>query len=164
MGVCMAGTWTWTRNEEQLMSKFDRALELRDDGRLSEALEILASLLWRLMPEDKKLLLHTHLQMGHIHRALGDNAKREAHFRIASEVAPRYELASLSFFHALWSLDRMVEALQEAIRFLRGKDSAEYRELFSIPYCDGLPIPERQLALQARELLAGHQRVRDEPN
>lgn len=160
----MAGTWTWTRNEEQLMSRFDQALELRDDGRLSEALDILVSLLWCLTPEDKRLLLHTHLQIGNIYRALGDHLKREAHFRIASEVAPHYELASLAFFHALWSLDRAVEALQEAIRFLGHKDSAEYRELFSIPYCDGLPIPERQLALQARELLAGHQRMRDQPN
>jgi hypothetical protein len=58
----------------------------------------------------------------------------------------------------------MVEALQEAIRFLSHKDSPEYRERFSIEYCDGLPIPERQLTLQARGLLARHQQLSDEPN
>ncbi len=53
-------------------------------------------------------------------------------------------------------------ALTEAVRFLRLSDSSEYRELFCEGYGDELPVAERYLIVEARDLLRRYELEVDE--
>ncbi len=60
-----------TENEQLLGSEFDRALSLRNSGDLVGAREQLLLLLGKLQPADRKLLAHSHMQLGNIAQKLG---------------------------------------------------------------------------------------------
>ena len=146
---------------------FDRALSLRDAGDLATASQLLQHLVDGLDPNETRLIGHAHLQLGHIADKRGDRAERERHFRAAVNHAPRLELASLGFFHALDNLERLREAFEEALRYLALRESVGYRELFNgDAYRDGLEPESAVLAERVRDKLAAYresQRARSVP-
>src|SRR5450432_4066582 len=154
-------------NEQPVSPMFDRAMELRDNGQLDEAIELLEQLLQELGPKDKRLSAHSHNQVGYIRKMQGRLIDSERHFREAVTMASKMELASLGLFHALDNLGRHVEAMGEVVRFLSLRESLGYRELLSgDAFGDDVPDDERRLADVARTLLAKHreaQQARSEP-
>ena len=61
-----------------------RAMELRDQGQLDEAVELPEQLGGRLGPEDKHLSAHSHIQVGHIR-------KKQERFNDSERHLPRRE-------------------------------------------------------------------------
>lgn len=156
-----------TEHEALLAPMFDRAMELRDQGQLDDAIKLLDELVERLGPDDKHLSAHSHIQVGHIRKKQGRLNDSERHFREAVTGAPALELASLGLFHALDNLGRHVEAMAEMVRFLSLRESLGYRELLSdAAFGEDIPDDERRLVDAARVLLARHrerQQARSEP-
>jgi hypothetical protein len=147
-----------TENEKRLSFMFDDAMRLRDAGEFVAARHLLASLVEQLTQQDEVLLPHTHMQLGNISDMLGDHSQREAHFRAASVIAPRKELASLGLFHALWDQGRRTEALEEMVRFLRWRYSEMYAEMLSPRFEARLSAEQQALVGEARRLLARRRR------
>ena len=56
----------------------------------------------------------------------GKKTKAIKHGRLAAELAPNSEKASLVYFYALWDSGRQIQALQEMKRFLATHTSKEY--------------------------------------
>jgi predicted Zn-dependent protease len=157
----------WTDNERAHVADFDRALALRDANDLPAALALLQTLVGTLTQSDARMLLHAHLQIVNILERLDRTRDAEVHARFAVQLAPRAELASLALFHVLVSLRRSTEALREALRFLTARESLGYREVFAgDAYTKDAPAEQRELAKDARRLLAKHrdeQRTRTTP-
>jgi tetratricopeptide (TPR) repeat protein len=149
---------TVNENEKRLCYLFDDAMKLRDAGDLVGARRMLASLVEQLRPEDVRLLSHAHLQLGYIFKLLGDHREREAHFRVATVVTPKREIASLGLYHALYHQGRLTEALQEMVRLLRLRDSQLYSELLTPRYAEGLSAEQQELIAEGRRLLARRRR------
>lgn len=141
-------------NEKRLSYLFDDAMTSRDAGDLVAARRMLASLIEQLGPEDVALLSHAHMQLGYVFWKLGDRRGREAHFRAATIVRPRSELASMGLFHALFWQGRITEALQEMVRLLRLRYSQMYSELLSPRYGEGLNAEQQALIAEGRRLRA----------
>jgi tetratricopeptide (TPR) repeat protein len=152
---------TLTRNEELVSPLFDRACELRDQKDYQEALELLKMVVNRLTMNDKRLLVHAHLQLGHIHDLLGDDVQEEEHFRIAVNLAPRLELASLALFHALRDLGRHEGALREMLRLVSVRDSNRYREALDEGFRHRLSPAEHDIIGKVRELFARYRQGRN---
>lgn len=146
---------------------FDEAMRLRDAGDYVQASQLLQRLISRLAPADDRLLVHSHMQLGHIANMQGRHVDAETFFRAAATASPRTELASLGLFHSLLRLQRRKEALEEAFRFLSQRESLGYRELFEgEAYRNELPVNERAVADEIRTRLALHgaeQRARTSP-
>jgi hypothetical protein len=147
-----------SENEKRLSYLFDDAMKLRDAGELVAARRMLASLVEQLGPEDIALLSHAHMQLGYVSRLLGDRRGREAHFRAATIVRPRGELASMGLFHALFWQGRITEALQEMVRLLRLRYSQLYSELLTPRYGRSLDAEQQALIAEGRRLLARRSR------
>jgi hypothetical protein len=75
------------------------------------AREQLLLLLGKLQAADRKLLAHSHMQLGNIAQKLGNNDARVHHFAEATKVAPRLELASLGLYHSLWARETGTQLL-----------------------------------------------------
>jgi predicted Zn-dependent protease len=72
-----------------------------------------------------------------------DNPQRAlVHFRRATSLAPKSELASVGMFHSLWSLDAVHEAFDEMRRFLKMSDSKEYGKLLRDLTVEGRLVPQ----------------------
>jgi tetratricopeptide (TPR) repeat protein len=151
---------TFTENESRVSPLFDRALELRDRGDHEEAIKLLETVVDRLTVEDKKLLPHAHAQLGHIHDILGNELLEEAHFRAAATLAPGWELASLALFHALMSLGRQEEAMNEMLRLVSRCDSDGYRELLEEGFSHRLSPAEHDVVGKVRAMLARYRNGR----
>lgn len=148
----------------EIVALFDRAMVLRDSGAHEDASRLLRELADRAGPDDRKLHAHALTQLAHIARTQGRLVDAEADLRTAVELAPRSELASLSWFLVLADLGRGNEALTEAVRYLSLRESLGYRELFD-EMSLGRDI-DRSLGAKARALLAAHresQRAREAP-
>jgi tetratricopeptide (TPR) repeat protein len=155
---------TLNETEKVFAGMFDQALQLRDRGEFVEAIALLEQLVTHLTEPGRRaptLLSHSHMQLGHIHRKLGNDLAREHHFRRAIEIAPHLELASLGLFHALEALGCSEEAMHEMIRYLTLRDSPGYRELLSEGFGEELTVREQELAAEARRLLQSHIEKRD---
>jgi hypothetical protein len=140
--------------EAKMEVLFNRAVTSRHAGRLDDARAILEGALPLIGPEQTAFLTIAHGELGYINKRLGDLRKAELHYKCATMANPRSELASLGLFHVLVNQDRWKDALNELLRFVRGHHSAEYRALVSEAFCEGLPSPARELAFEARALLA----------
>lgn len=146
------------RERETVVFMFDEALKLRDAGELVAARHMLASLIEQLRPEDTGLLSHAHMQLGYIFKLLGDHVEREAHFRAATIVAPKRELASLGLFHALFDQGRRTEAFQEMVRLCGLRFSQLYSELLGPRYGRSFNAEQQELVAEGRRLLARYRR------
>ena len=144
---------TWTENEERYRADFDRALVARDRGERRTAIDILLSVCRNLQSGDRRLATHSHLQLSNLLNHESDPEGRLRHAAIAASISPRYELASLVLFHALLAVGRSEDAMREMVRYVSLKDSPMYREVLGVGYSLELPMPELELAVQARTLL-----------
>ncbi len=115
---------------------FDRALVLRDSGNSREAIALLGHLVTLLDPvASPRAMSHSLVQIAGMHYAMAELVEAEAAFRRATEVAPRFELASLGLFLALWNAGRPRAAMAELQRYVDLKpNSAGYRELLEGGY------------------------------
>jgi hypothetical protein len=138
-----------------LTEMFDRALVLRDQRDFGGALALLEQLLSMLEPDHVILAAHSHTQIAHIYGYSSNHVAQEHHSRIATQLAPKFELGSLTLFFALLRLGRREEAICEMVRFVSLKDSAEYRELLANGFDSEVPH-EAELLGQARNLLEHH--------
>lgn len=113
-----------TTEVQDFESQFNRALELRDQGAVDEAIEILLAL--------EKTGLHKAAVVG----VLGSifyywkrDADRALPFLKESVLlSPHSELSSVALFHALLHKDLVDDAFDEMRRYLREHDSEEYRK------------------------------------
>jgi hypothetical protein len=145
-------------HEQRLAYLFDDAMKLRDAGDLVAARHVLELLVEQLDTTDKALLSHAHSQLGYICKLLGDQHKREAHFRAAVTATPEYDLPSLGLFHALYDCGLRTDAFREMVRLLQRSYSKQYAEMLL-----GLSSPtfspeERALVAEARRLVAKRHR------
>lgn len=143
-----------TTSTDQYTELFDRALVLRDEGEYQSAIAILEELVAMLpVPKHSRLKAHSLVQLARLYERCGRQHPRELHLRHAVQIAPKFELASLALFHALWDSDRRTDAIREMLRYLAIKDSPGYRELMNDGFASGLPAEERAVAEQAWGLL-----------
>ncbi len=132
----------------------DAQIQARHDERPDEVERLHKELLACLPADETRLRGWSHAEMGFVLRKTGDLDRAEHHFRKAIALRPRNELASLGLFHTLAALGRWNDGLAEIVRFVKLRDSAEYRELLN----DGVRRESfgrsRELVDEARALLA----------
>jgi predicted Zn-dependent protease len=104
--------------------KFDQAMNLRNAGNFSEALES-----FKLLAKESPKFNGTFMMMGHICWKLNQNNEAAEYFGKAVEMSPKLEIASLGLFHSLWNQGKTDEALLEMRRFLTIASSDEYTEI-----------------------------------
>jgi tetratricopeptide (TPR) repeat protein len=151
----------WTENERSVIPLFDRALALRDQGSYDEAIVLLQAVVDRLTLSDRRLLAHTHVQLGRLHDRLGNDLREEEHYRIAVRVAPRWEHASLSLFYSLQNLKRHEDAMREMLRLVSLHDSDGYREVLEEGFSHQLSPLEHDIVGKVRSLLAQYRNGRN---
>src|SRR5262249_33730447 len=104
--------------------------------------------------EDRAFMPAVHGELAFIYKELGELSSAETECRAALALAPKSEMGSLLLFHVLLELGRRHDALAEAVRLLKLRDSSEYRALFSdVGFRSELNLAERSLAEEARALL-----------
>jgi hypothetical protein len=147
---------------------FQQATEFRDRGDLLEAKRIfLAALEAMQSGGDRKLKAATYSQLAHVEDLAADAAPTASDKRTHVEAAAEYaaiavslaenaELPSLQLYISLIELGRNREALEEAVRFLKRKNSMEYRAMLSQRHAEEKDPEIAQLASSARELLSLH--------
>ena len=146
-----------TNKRMQVEPLFNAAIEARNGGELERARELCTQALELLDESDRSLLAAVHGELGFVHHQLDDHAAAVHHYERSVRASPKSELASLGLFHSLVELGDWQRALEEVVRLLELRDSAEYRELLSgAGFRDDLPPVERALAARARALIAGY--------
>jgi len=140
----------------QVEPLFNAAIEARHAGELERARELCNQALGLLDESDRALLAAVHGELGYVHRQLDDLVAAVHHYERSVRASPKSELASLGLFHSFAQLGDWKRALEEVVRFLELRDSAEYRELLGGDgFRDDLGPAERALATRARALIAG---------
>jgi hypothetical protein len=147
---------TLTPGELAVSADFDRALQLRDVGAYQEGIDLLESVVSRLGPADRRLVVMSRIQIAFMHHQRGDHSAAAHHFRRATSLAPESELASLGLFHALIRLVQTRDAMLEMVRFLRLRASSEYHDLMHGDFGDVLEPALASLRDEALELLRRH--------
>lgn len=97
-------------------SMFELAIELRDKGELRDSINVLTKVLCEY-PLDKR----THAiysVLGGIYGDLQEYDMAFANFKLATELNPSSELASLGLYVTLATLEKDEEAIRELIRYL----------------------------------------------
>jgi tetratricopeptide (TPR) repeat protein len=110
----------------ELDKLLNEAVSLRDQGNLPGAKRVLERLL-KLFPHEKAVLLVA----GLFFWTNGPLTKSRRIFQKATELFPDSGLASISYFHVLWKLERFDDAFEEAKRFLSEYDYEPYLELLA---------------------------------
>lgn len=105
---------------------FELAIELRDNGDLQDSIGVLNKILADY-PTDKKIYA-VHLILGGIHNDLKKYEEALESFKIAAELNPKYELASLCLYVTYVKLDRHEDAINELFRFLRQYPAELYKD------------------------------------
>ncbi len=103
---------------------FDRALALRDEGNIQDAIAILKGLTERY-PEDAA----SFGMLGGIYYEIGEFGEAIRHFKETTSLSPRSELASRGLFHSLLEAGRNDEAKMELQRYIDLTSSEEFRTL-----------------------------------
>lgn len=135
-------------DDDELEGRFVEGCRLRDEGDIAAAIGVFEDVLERAADGSLGAFAAS-CQLGKLHGFnLSDCARGLHYFRLASTVGPRSELASMGVFHMLLNLGRGVEAMEEAIRYLRLTSSKEYSELLLSPDF------EVEVSGRAKELLA----------
>ena len=102
----------------------DEAIDLRDAGRVSEAVEMLKDVITRAPNRELAFLV-----LGGI---LWDEERREDAlrcFQSAVKLNPVLEMASQGVFHVLMEMNEVERAFDEVRRFLALADSQDYRRI-----------------------------------
>jgi predicted Zn-dependent protease len=108
----------------QFENLFKRALDLRNGGNPSEAVQILRQL--REMRPDSAFV---HAILGEIFWEKHNLDEAISSFSKAVELSPKSELASLGLFHAWWESGQRQRAREEMDRFLSLSQSVEYAKI-----------------------------------
>lgn len=146
-----------TDKERELDPVFTEAIAARDSDHLDLAKPLCNEIIAKLADTDRRFLAIVHSQLGYIHKLLGDLMVAEHHCRLSVHYAPTTELASLNLFHVFVEQGRWREALEEAIRYLTLRTSAEYRSLFEgEDFGKGFDAPTTNLLIEVRRLLKIH--------
>jgi tetratricopeptide (TPR) repeat protein len=147
-----------TDTENQANVIMDDAYEARNSGNLSLAMELCERALGVLVDTDTRPRANIHRELGFIYSLQKNWVRSEEHYRLAVELSPRYDLASMGLFLSLFHQNRLRDALLEAVRLLKLQDSRAYRELFEDGdgFRDDLESDDRALAEEARTLLRCH--------
>lgn len=135
-------------------TRFTEACLLRDQRRSIEAVKAYEAIILDPLSQ-RKFIIHSHLQAGHILKELCSYDEAEMHARQAVLLAPKNQLASLLLFHVLMSKAETMSALKEMVRFVTIKDSQMYRDLISGTYnLSPMGIEYSELVDRARRALA----------
>lgn len=108
-------------NDNDLKILFREATRLRDEGRFNDSEKCLLGLI-ELYPDKVAL----YVLLGHILWEMGQLKEASSKFRMATQMSPELEIASLALYHTLWSSGLKDEALEEMKRFVQISHSAEY--------------------------------------
>ena len=112
---------------EDQNTMFERACRLQSVGRDQEALDLFRELERQGAFPDK-----TPGMIGMVlYHAFDRATEARAFLERAVEVAPEWEMASLSLFHVLLELDETEKAFDEMERFLARADSPKYMRLLA---------------------------------
>jgi len=130
--------------------RFQAGLDARRAGNYLGAHSIYADLLAADDGSDTKVRAMLHRELGYVSLERGEYSLALSFYERAVELRPRAPTGSLGLFHTLLELGRTREALEEMLRFVRLKDSAEYRELLSEGFAADLPVALRWIADAAR--------------
>jgi predicted Zn-dependent protease len=103
---------------------FRRAIELRDQGHQSEAVELL-----RQVRDMRPNSAAVYAVLGEICWEQHNFDEAIPLFRRAVELSPSSELASLGLFHTLWDAGQTQAATQEMLRFVSLSTSEDYANL-----------------------------------
>lgn len=110
--------------DSDLDPRYARALSLRAQNKLHEALDVLNEV-YREGHRSFRLLV----LLGECSWEVDETAEAIAHFRAAIDVDPESEAVSLGLFHCLWEMGRSDDAFSEMKRFTAICASAEYARL-----------------------------------
>jgi predicted Zn-dependent protease len=114
-------------DDPELAARFEAALALRDEGKLSESRQRLVELA-RDYPERWAV----YLMLGHLEKRLGNLEGAGRGFRRATELKPEAEIASIGLFHVLYARGELAAAFDEMRRFRRiRRSSPRYDELIA---------------------------------
>jgi hypothetical protein len=91
-----------TEHKKPFEAMFDEAMCLRDADDLLGARSLLTQLIQQIDSSSEALLGYSHMQFGLIAELHGDQQEREHRFKMAVEILPRHELASVCLFGALF--------------------------------------------------------------
>jgi len=109
-----------------LDSMFELATELRDKGQLQDSINVLSKILDDYPVDKKTFVVYTVL--GGVYADLGENEKAITNFKQATELNPKYELASLGLYVTLVEVDKDVEAIDEMTRYLTLYPASLYKD------------------------------------
>lgn len=111
-------------SELQINEKlFDQAINYRDNGEYQKAINMLLKI-FKEYPDDPKI--HgVFVVLGGIYFDMEQYNKSLKYFKKATNLRPKYELASLGLFHSLWDLGKKKQALAEMDRILELKPDSE---------------------------------------
>lgn len=111
---------TWTEFREAEDANFSRGVQLRDQGRFEEAIEIFQG-----MAKRHPSFAATFIMLGGLHNELGQCEEAASAYRRAVELSPKTELANRGLFNALWTMGREKEAIHviRTYRELTGSDA-----------------------------------------
>jgi len=108
-------------DDPKVVAAINRAIQLDKKNQTSSAVALLS----RLTQEfPRAASVHGYLSWFLLQT--GKKAKAIKHGRLATELAPNSEKASLVYFHALWKSGRQIQALEEMKRFMAIRPSKEY--------------------------------------
>jgi tetratricopeptide (TPR) repeat protein len=105
---------------------FELGIELRDKGDLKDSINVFSKILNDYPNDKKRYVVYTVL--GGIHSDLREYDKSLINFKSASDLNPKYELASLGQYLAYVKLDRDDEAIGELIRYLKIYPAKLYKD------------------------------------
>ena len=109
---------------KQFEENFNKALDLKNQGNIAEAINILEEL-----TIERPDIAATFGMLGKILWDNGDMEKAIVSFEKATKVNPLSEKASLGLFHLLWEEDRKKEAIEEMQRYMKIATSEDYNEI-----------------------------------
>jgi hypothetical protein len=144
------------RTRDEFGPRFDAALDARHAGDLEAAKQLCLQALDDTAPDLRRFRAILYGELGYIYGEQGDDKQSAECYRRSVALAPRAELPSLGLFHALAQQHQWLEAMEEAVRFLRGTSSDGYRALFCDGFGDDFDPPIRALVQEARALLQQH--------
>ncbi|MEJ7643738.1 MAG: tetratricopeptide repeat protein [Chryseolinea sp.] len=105
---------------------FELGIELRDKGDLRDSVGVFSKIIDDY-PNDEKIS-GVYLVLGGVYSDLKEHEKALVNFRMATDMNPKSELASLGLYITYVKLDRDEEAIRELIRYLRQFPANLYKD------------------------------------
>lgn len=107
-------------------SMFELGIELRRKGELRESIEVFSKILQDFATDKRTYRIYTVL--AGVYSDLGEHDKALSNFKMATELNPTSELASLGLYVTLAKLGRDEDAIHELIRYLKSYPADLYKD------------------------------------